>query len=114
MSTVPSHLYPGLDPETVELQGELDLDGGDNRATNLDLHVVIDDLRGRLKSRILWQLDEFIGLKDPLSPEQSTASSMSYYRVSSVHTISELLSKNNEKTLHSELCEWALDGFNAW
>ena len=117
MSTnLPSFLYSGMDAQTRELQVELEsLGGGDTRVANMELNIVIDDLRGRNKSRILWQLDNFIGIKDPLSADSSAASSMTYYAVNSVHTISELLSHHNHETpMHQQIADWALDGFNYW
>ena len=118
-STNPSFIYSGLDPKTKSLQKDLeDLGGGDTRLANMDLHVVIDDLRGRNKSKILWQLDNFLGLKDPLAPPgtstPSKSISMTYYPVKAVKTVSDLLSNNIVKPLQEEISDWALDGFNSW
>ena len=115
MSTMPSFLYSGLDSRTMELQSELEtLGGGDTRTAPMETNVIIDDLRGRTKSKILWQLDDFIGLRDPLAADTSTATSMNYFRVNSSQTISELLSIDNKQPMHQEIAEWVLDGFNYW
>jgi hypothetical protein len=119
-SSVPSYLYSGIDSRTKSLQNDLEeLGGGDTRLTNMELHVVIDDLRGRNKSKILWQLDNFLGLKDPLAQNTLTPSksiSMTYYPVTSVQTISSMLSvsDSDSKPLEEEISDWALDGFNSW
>jgi hypothetical protein len=114
MSVVPSFVYSGLDASTRELQEELEgLGGGESRAPHVDLRAVIDDLRGRTRSKVIWQLENFVGLRDPASPSTASASSMAYFPVSSCETISEMLSSRNNAPLHEDLVHWIVDGFNA-
>ena len=114
MSSVPSYTYAGLDTSTRELQEELEqLGGGERRAPRVELRTVIDDLGGRSKSHILWQLENFVGLKDPSSHSSASASSMAYYAVSGCESISEMLSTRQTSALHEELVYWVMEGFNA-
>ena len=118
----PSYLYSGLDSETRELQADLEsLGGGNSRSANLGLHIIIDDIRGRRKSKILWQLDNFVGLRDPQMGDAAASTSMNYFSATSCHTVSELLSSSSSnvgnatrvKAIHEDLADWVLSGFNA-
>ena len=122
----PSYLYSGLDQRTRNLQADLDaLGGGDSRTANMGLHVVIDDIRGRRQSKILWQLDNFVGLRNPQMTSDASAASMSYFSATSCQTISEVLSSdssgdirgNNKrgsssKPIFLDIADWSLDGYN--
>ena len=130
--TTPSFLYSGLDQRTRSLQADLDeLGGGDSRTANVDLHIVIDDIKGRRKSKILWQLDNFVGLRDPqMTSEASVSANMNYYSATTCQTISEVLSSDGNncndssssgsqrgrgrpsKPLHVDIADWSLSGYN--